>query len=499
LHREKLEKTHDNRIFLHYPHHTTHKTEVIMNIKLSKFAIAATLGLAITFTLNACEEKEAAKAPAPVSAEEAKAKAEAEAAAAAAAAKAKAEVEAAEAEKAKTESEDYVKANGGTFTDSRDKKTYKTTKIGEQVWMAENLAYQAKNSKCYEDKQANCEKYGRLYNWKTALGVCPQGWHLPSDNEWQTLVDFAGGDEVAGKKLKAIRGWSKSKSGNDGTDNYGFAALPGSAVSSSGGFGGLYAYAYYWSATELNAISAYLRWMYYDYEKVVRDHYHKVTYLHSVRCVQTEADAAALAKVEAMKAAEKTMKAATKKAGCGKGSGGVKLPECIITGSGEVRKFEYDEQNRIVKIGDETITYADNLVTVGTQKFVINGNTVMVDGDTLIIDKNGYIAKYEYKDGNMIKVSWNESGAASYYSYDKKKSPFSNSNTPKWLIQRLVREYSASKNNILEINTEGEISSSVTYSYQYDSEGFPTNETNETYVEGNEETEIKSYTYYGGK
>ena len=117
---------------------------------------------------------------------------------------------------------------GGELTDSRDSKKYKTVKIGKQIWMAENLNFDAKGSKCYEDKPENCEKYGRLYNWETAKTACPSGWHLPNDKEWQTLVDFAGGDKVAGGKLKAASGWDDSgdKSGN-GTDEYGFSALPG--------------------------------------------------------------------------------------------------------------------------------------------------------------------------------------------------------------------------------------------------------------------------------
>ncbi|GBU25327.1 hypothetical protein R83H12_01970 [Fibrobacteria bacterium R8-3-H12] len=155
--------------------------------------------------------------------------------------------------------------------------TYQTVVIGAQTWMAKNLNYNASGSKCYGEGgyienwvndepitrtlsnaeiQANCAKYGRLYSWATAMGIdekynhelwngsdvnhrgiCPSGWHLPSNAEWTTLTDFAGGEEIAGTKLKATRGWDiyryeeeeksgnwKEKSGN-GTDAFGFAAL----------------------------------------------------------------------------------------------------------------------------------------------------------------------------------------------------------------------------------------------------------------------------------
>ena len=116
----------------------------------------------------------------------------------------------------------------GELYDSRDGKTYKTVKIGVQTWMAENLNYPASGSMCYDEISANCIKYGRLYDWQTAKNACPSGWHLPYRSEWEALNKSVGGEKKAGKKLKAKTGWYdwQGAPGN-GTDDYGFSALPG--------------------------------------------------------------------------------------------------------------------------------------------------------------------------------------------------------------------------------------------------------------------------------
>jgi uncharacterized protein (TIGR02145 family) len=138
------------------------------------------------------------------------------------------------------------------FTDSRDGKTYKTIKIGTQTWMAENLNYEAKSSECYDNEPANCTKYGRLYYWESAKKVCPEGWHLPSDAEWDKLMRFADGDigtespyesKTAGKYLKATSGWDMGALGTsgNGSDKFSFSALPsGSGHGDSSKSGGVF-------------------------------------------------------------------------------------------------------------------------------------------------------------------------------------------------------------------------------------------------------------------
>ena len=121
---------------------------------------------------------------------------------------------------------DFLNSNKtyGEFTDSRDNQVYKTIKIGHQEWMAQNLNYETTSSACYDDKDYNCNTYGRLYKWTDAQNVCPEGWHLPKWEEYQTLVDAVGGKETAGKKLKAANDWVEDY--NTGDNESGFTILP---------------------------------------------------------------------------------------------------------------------------------------------------------------------------------------------------------------------------------------------------------------------------------
>jgi len=171
-----------------------------------------------------------------------------------------------------------------TFTDSRDGKIYKTVKISTQTWMAENLNYNVNGSKYYGNKPENCDKYGRLYNWELAKKSCPSGWYLPSDEEWNILMNFMGGEKLAGVKLKAKNGWNND---GNGTDYYGFSALPGGYGNSVGNF---YSAGYngnWWSSSEYEngSVSAYYRGMLYNIEFALRGYVNK-SGLFSVRCVQ---------------------------------------------------------------------------------------------------------------------------------------------------------------------------------------------------------------------
>jgi len=163
-----------------------------------------------------------------------------------------------------------------------------TVSIGGRLWMAENLNCNVSGSKCYKDEPANCAKYGRLYNWETAMKVCPGGWHLPSDDEWDALITAVGGKETAGTKLKASNGWDddNGRSGN-GTDNYGFSALPGGdGTSDPGGyFSNVGIYGYWWSASEHDSGNAYFLGMYNFQPNTGWDWFGKGV-LCSVRCVQ---------------------------------------------------------------------------------------------------------------------------------------------------------------------------------------------------------------------
>jgi uncharacterized protein (TIGR02145 family) len=172
-----------------------------------------------------------------------------------------------------------MEKNANYFTDSRDGQKYRTVKIGEKTWMAQNLNYQpqAGNSWCYDNDNSNGNIYGRLYDWNTAMNASPTGWHLPSRQEWIDLVTFVGND-MAGVMLKSGVGWN-------GTDNYGFSALPGGNRNADGNFNNANNNGCWWTATEKGHDNAYYRYM-NKYNEVVSEYDNGKNFGFSIRCVQ---------------------------------------------------------------------------------------------------------------------------------------------------------------------------------------------------------------------
>ena len=157
----------------------------------------------------------------------------------------------------------------GTFTDPRDGQTYKTVKIGSQIWMAENLKYKFADSYSVDDDPDNDEEYGRLYTYKSAKVARPDGWHIPSKEEWNELEKFVadtlfrGDEDYVGYALKSKDGWKK---GGNGTDAFGFGALPAGYRYGDGTFDGVLENAHFWCSTEdlMLYVNYYYRGLDYD-------------------------------------------------------------------------------------------------------------------------------------------------------------------------------------------------------------------------------------------
>jgi uncharacterized protein (TIGR02145 family) len=171
---------------------------------------------------------------------------------------------------------------GGSYT-----YTGGTKVIGGLTWMTENLNRETSNSWCYDDDNSNCTKYGRLYTWDAAMSACPSGWRLPTRENWNSLVTAVGGSSVAGSKLKSTSGWSSNR---NGTNEFGFSALPGGFRNTYGSFSYAGSRGAWWSATELDRGYAYSRYMYSDYSdyaSVVGEYNgNGKGYGFSVRCVR---------------------------------------------------------------------------------------------------------------------------------------------------------------------------------------------------------------------
>ncbi len=193
------------------------------------------------------------------------------------------------------------------FTDARDNNHYNAVKIGEQIWMAENLKYlpvvndgiggssEDPYYYVYDYTSDNLEAakatenyatYGVLYNWTSAQDACPAGWHLPSDAEWTILTNYLGGNTVnAGGKLKeaGTTHWAGSNTG--ATNESGFTALPGGYRGHSGYFDNIRNYGIWWSSTELDTYNAWSRVLGYDSSSVERYNDYRESGF-SIRCVR---------------------------------------------------------------------------------------------------------------------------------------------------------------------------------------------------------------------
>lgn len=162
-------------------------------------------------------------------------------------------------------------ATYGTFTDARDGRTYRTVALGSQTWMAQNLAFRRATGSadsigtCYYKSGDSCAKYGALYTWDEAMagessshgipsgvqGVCPSGWHLPSDTEWVALKTSLGLGDKTGAALKSTAGWND---GGAGTDSIGFRGLPGGYLYSGSAYSGNGRTGCWWTSTALSGM-----------------------------------------------------------------------------------------------------------------------------------------------------------------------------------------------------------------------------------------------------
>ena len=174
----------------------------------------------------------------------------------------------------------------GTLTDSRDGQTYRTVKIGDQVWMAENLNFETDSSYCYNDSAEYCAKYGRLYEWSAAMDACPSGWHLPDTAEWRVLLAAVGGDSIAGMKLKSTSGWN---SDGNGTDDFGFTVLPAGGWGSKNFVGEA---AVFWTSEWYEGYDDYAYGIRLYTDTIVRKGYSNKYIGSSVRCLKGESPVA---------------------------------------------------------------------------------------------------------------------------------------------------------------------------------------------------------------
>ena len=196
----------------------------------------------------------------------------------------------------------------GSLTDSRDGQFYRTVSIGTRRWMAQNLNYAgdlASLGVCYNGSADSCWKFGRLYTWAEAMalagtydsamwgstatrrGICPGGWHVPSDSEWTAMLDSVEADSrvgsgMGGTALKSRSGWRNS---GGGTDVFGFRVLPAGERFHDGTNRYAGYNAYFWSSSEYDANDAWYRYLFEGNANAYRGSYYKPNGF-SLRCLE---------------------------------------------------------------------------------------------------------------------------------------------------------------------------------------------------------------------
>lgn len=195
------------------------------------------------------------------------------------------------------------------ITDNRDGKTYGTTQIGDQCWMAENLNIGTRidgvldqsqqtpeviEKYCYNDNEVNCDIYGGMYQWHEAMqytdvqgvrGICPEGWHLPTNLDWSQLRSYLSANGHYGTEavaLKSTYGWYNN---GNGTDDFGFTALPAGRRHTTTEFIELTKNAIFWSSTKVTSVTAHYSMMTYNNNQIVKSYRSRWCGI-SIRCIK---------------------------------------------------------------------------------------------------------------------------------------------------------------------------------------------------------------------
>jgi uncharacterized protein (TIGR02145 family) len=298
-----------------------------------------------------------------------------------------------EEERKREETLRRIEKNTGYFTDLRDGRKYRTIKIGSKRWMAENLNYQPRSGKfwCYDDDASYCDIYGKLYDWETALTVCPAGWRLPSRRAWNDLIAAVSdkntgvdedeeenddyGENVDVGKLKAKSHW---KNHLKGTDDYGFSALPCGARSTDGEFNSVGQNCSWWSSTETSRDNAYNIGL---YNYLSKDDVYKTAGC-AVRCVEYENP--------------HTVTLSSVGAGA-KGGGRFEPGDTVVIAAGFAQGLQF--KNWTSTRSDVSFVDANNTMT----KFVMPANNVTVTAnfDTIVVESGEFT---DTRDGKTYKT-----------------------------------------------------------------------------------------------